>query len=175
MSKDDFNSYGTHRGDHVVAVRATFANNRLKNEMSPGIEGSFTTLQPDGTSLSIFEAAQTYVERDQELIVIAGKNYGCGSSRDWAAKGVRLPRGTRGSVAESFERIHRTNLVGMGVLPLEFEPGTTRKTLALDGSELYALEGLSGAPRARPGPDAGHHPARRQRDHGTAPLAHRHR
>ena len=146
VTKDNFNSYGTHRGDHVVAVRATFANNRLKNEMCPGVEGSFTTLQPDGTSLSIFEAAQKYVERDQELIVIAGKNYGCGSSRDWAAKGVRL-LGVRAVVAESFERIHRTNLVGMGVLPLEFEPGTTRKTLALDGSELYALEGLAGAPR----------------------------
>lgn len=145
VTKEDFNSYGTRRGDHIVAVRATFANNRLKNEMCPGVEGSVTLLEPEGTVLSIFDAAQKYLERGQELIVIAGKNYGCGSSRDWAAKGVRL-LGVRAVVAESFERIHRTNLVGMGVLPLEFEPGTTRKTLALDGSELYALEGLVGAP-----------------------------
>ena len=146
VTKEDFNSYGTHRGDHVVAVRATFANNRLKNEMCPGVEGSFTRLQPEGGVVSIFDAAQKYLGQEQELIVVAGKNYGCGSSRDWAAKGVRL-LGVRAVVCESFERIHRTNLVGMGVLPLEFEPGTTRKTLALDGTELYALEGLDGAPK----------------------------
>ena len=146
VSKENFNSYGTHRGDHIVAVRATFANNRLKNEMCPNVEGSVTLLQPEETLLSIFDAAQKYLGRDQELIVIAGKNYGCGSSRDWAAKGVRL-LGVRVVVAETFERIHRTNLVGMGVLPLEFEPGSTRKTLALNGSELYALEGLVGAPQ----------------------------
>ena len=146
VTKENFNSYGTHRGDHIVAVRATFANNRLKNEMCPNVEGSVTLLQPEETLLSIFDAAQKYLGRDQELIVIAGKNYGCGSSRDWAAKGVRL-LGVRVVVAETFERIHRTNLVGMGVLPLEFEPGSTRKTLALNGSELYALEGLVGAPQ----------------------------
>ena len=141
----EFNTYTTRRGDHIVAVRATFANNRLKNEMCPGVEGPVTRFEPEGVTLPIFEAAQKYLEREQELIVIAGQNYGCGSSRDWAAKGVRL-LGVRVVVAEGFERIHRTNLVGMGVLPLEFEAGTTRKTLALDGSELYALEGFNGAP-----------------------------
>ena len=146
VTKENFNSYGTHRGDHVVAVRATFANNRLKNEMCDGVEGSITRLEPEGTILPLFDAAQKYVERGQELIVIAGKNYGCGSSRDWAAKGVRL-LGVRVVVAETFERIHRTNLVGMGVLPLEFMPGITRKTLNLDGSELYAIDGFNGAPK----------------------------
>jgi aconitate hydratase len=145
VQPDDFNSYGTRRGDHVVAVRATFANNRLKNEMTPDVEGSFTRLQPEGTVMPLFDAAQAYLARDQELIVIAGKNYGCGSSRDWAAKGVRL-LGVRAVVCEGFERIHRTNLVGMGVLPLEFEAGTTRKTLGIDGTETFTIEGLSAAP-----------------------------
>ena len=142
---EDFNSYGTRRGDHRVIVRATFANNRLKNEMTPGHEGSWARLEPEGTVMPLYDAAERYLARDQELIVIAGKNYGCGSSRDWAAKGVRL-LGVRAVVCESFERIHRTNLVGMGVLPLEFLPGTTRATLALDGSEVYALENFAGAP-----------------------------
>ncbi|MBS1228120.1 MAG: Fe/S-dependent 2-methylisocitrate dehydratase AcnD [Proteobacteria bacterium] len=146
VSKENFNSYGTHRGDHVVAVRATFANNRLKNEMTPGVEGSVTRLEPEGTVMPLFDAARKYVEREQELIVVAGKNYGCGSSRDWAAKGVRL-LGVRVVLCESFERIHRTNLVGMGVLPIEFEAGVTRKTLGLDGSELYALDGFDGSPQ----------------------------
>jgi aconitase A len=141
----EFNSYGTRRGDHLVAVRATFANNRLKNEMTPGVEGSFARLEPEGQVMPLFEAAEQYLKRGQELIVIAGKNYGCGSSRDWAAKGVRL-LGVRAVVCESFERIHRSNLVGMGVLPLEFEPGTTRQTLRLDGDEVYSLENLEGAP-----------------------------
>lgn len=144
-TKEEFNTYTTRRGDHIVAVRATFANNRLHNEMCPSIEGSVTRVEPDGTIMPIFEAAQQYIEREQELIVIAGRNYGCGSSRDWAAKGVRLI-GVRAVVAESFERIHRTNLVGMGVLPLEFTDGATRKTLALDGSETYALRGFDSAP-----------------------------
>lgn len=146
VSEENFNSYGTHRGDHVVAVRATFANNRLRNEMASGVEGSITRLEPEGTVMPLFDAAQKYLDRGQELIVIAGKNYGCGSSRDWAAKGVRL-LGVRVIVSESFERIHRTNLVGMGVLPIEFEAGTTRKTLGLDGSELYALEDFDGSPQ----------------------------
>ncbi len=141
----DFNSYGTRRGDHVVAVRATFANNRLRNEMTPGVEGSFTRLEPEGRVMPLFDAAQIYLARGQELVVIAGKNYGSGSSRDWAAKGVRL-LGVRAVICEGFERIHRTNLVGMGVLPLEFQPGTTRQTLQLDGSETYTLEGLDHAP-----------------------------
>ena len=145
VEPQDFNSYGTRRGDHVVAVRATFANHRLRNEMTPGREGSITRLEPEGTVMPLFEAAERYLQRGQELIVIAGRNYGCGSSRDWAAKGVRL-LGVRAVIAETFERIHRTNLVGMGVLPLEFEPGTTRKTLELDGSETFTLEGLTSAP-----------------------------
>jgi iron-sulfur-dependent 2-methylisocitrate dehydratase len=141
----EFNSHGTRRGDHIVAVRATFANNRLKNEMVPGREGSLTRLQPDGLVMPLFEAAQAYLERGQELIVVAGKNYGCGSSRDWAAKGVRL-LGVRAVVCEGFERIHRANLVGMGVLPLEFTAGTTRKTLNIDGSEIFTIRDLNGAP-----------------------------
>jgi 2-methylcitrate dehydratase (2-methyl-trans-aconitate forming) len=141
----DFNSYGTRRGDHLVAVRATLANNRLKNEMTPGIEGSFTRLEPQGSVIPLYKAAEVYLERGQELVMIAGKNYGCGSSRDWAAKGIRL-LGVRAVICESFERIHRANLVGMGVLPLEFEPGTTRLSLALDGSELYTIEGLPASP-----------------------------
>jgi len=146
VEKDDFNSYGTRRGDHVVAVRATFANNRLKNEMASGKEGSFTRLEPEGVVMPLFDAAQKYLDRDQELIVVAGRNYGSGSSRDWAAKGVRL-LGVRAVVCENFERIHRSNLVGMGILPLEFQAGTTRKVLQLDGSETYALEGLSSPPQ----------------------------
>ncbi len=141
----DFNSYGTRRGDHLVAVRATFANDRLRNEMIPEVEGSFTQMDPEGPVLPLFDAAQHHLERGQELIVVAGRNYGCGSSRDWAAKGVRL-LGVRAVVAESFERIHRTNLVGMGVLPLEFEPGTTRRTLGIDGFETFALEHPPGTP-----------------------------
>ena len=151
VDPEEFNSYGTRRGDHVVAVRATFANNRLKNEMTPGVEGSFTRLEPDGTVMPLFDAAQAYLERGQELVVIAGNNYGCGSSRDWAAKGVRL-LGVRAVICESFERIHRTNLVGMGVLPLQFAPGVTRKTLAINGGETFTIEGLdatAGVPAPR--------------------------
>ncbi|MCP2089266.1 UNVERIFIED_ORG: aconitate hydratase [Paraburkholderia sediminicola] len=139
----EFNSYGTRRGDHLVAIRATFANNRLHNEMAAGKEGSFTRMEPEGTIMRLFDAAERYVSRGQELIVVAGKNYGSGSSRDWAAKGVRLI-GVRAVVCENFERIHRSNLVGMGVLPLEFAEGYDRTTLALDGSEVYAVEGVGG-------------------------------
>lgn len=139
-----FNSYGTRRGDHLVAIRATFANNRLHNEMAGGREGSLTRMEPEGSIMRLFDAAQRYVARGQELIVVAGKNYGAGSSRDWAAKGVRLI-GVRAVVCENFERIHRSNLIGMGVLPLEFAAGIDRITLQLDGSELYAVEGRGGA------------------------------
>ena len=139
----EFNSYGTRRGDHLVAIRATFANNRLHNEMAAGKEGSLTRLEPEGRIMRLFDAAELYVSRGQELIVIAGKNYGSGSSRDWAAKGVRLI-GVRTVVCENFERIHRSNLVGMGVLPLEFSEGCDRTTLQLDGSEIYAVEGVGG-------------------------------
>jgi iron-sulfur-dependent 2-methylisocitrate dehydratase len=141
----DFNSYGTRRGHHEVAVRATLSNSRLKNEMTPGIEGSFTRLEPEGVVMPLFQAAQNYLERGEELVVIAGRNYGCGSSRDWAAKGIRL-LGVRAVICESFERIHRSNLVGMGILPLEFGSGTTRRTLGLDGSESYTIEGLRNSP-----------------------------
>ncbi|MEX3937017.1 aconitate hydratase AcnA [Paraburkholderia phymatum] len=139
----EFNSYGTRRGDHQVAIRATFANNRLHNEMADGKEGSITRMEPDGGTMRFFDAAEKYIERGQELIVIAGKNYGSGSSRDWAAKGVRLI-GVRAVVCENFERIHRSNLVGMGVLPLEFPEGVDRKTLGIDGSEVFGIEGLNG-------------------------------
>ncbi|MFC5521574.1 aconitate hydratase AcnA [Polaromonas jejuensis] len=145
----DFNSYGTRRGNHVAAIRATFANNRLKNEMA-GREGSLTCLQPEGVVMRLFDAAETYMQRGQPLIIVAGKNYGSGSSRDWAAKGVRLI-GVKVVVCENFERIHRTNLVGMGVLPLEFPAGVTRKSLDIDGTETFDVEGVEGV---SPGPDS---------------------
>jgi aconitate hydratase len=148
IAPEDFNSYGTRRGNHVVAIRATFASNRLKNEMV-GREGSFTRVEPEGQTLRLFEAAQTYMQRGQPLIIVAGRNYGSGSSRDWAAKGVRL-MGVKVVVCENFERIHRTNLVGMGILPLEFEAGATRKTLGITGTEVFDIEGLGAAP----GPDS---------------------
>lgn len=148
---EDFNSYATHRGDHLTAQRATFANPRLKNEMVRGPdgkvrEGSLARVEPDGTVMRMWEAIETYMERRQPLIIVAGADYGQGSSRDWAAKGVRLA-GVEAIVAEGFERIHRTNLVGMGVLPLEFQPGTNRLTLHLDGTETYDVIGER-APRA---------------------------
>jgi aconitate hydratase len=140
----DFNSYATHRGDHLTAQRATFANPRLKNEMAivdgKLQEGSFTRIEPEGTVTRMWEAIETYMQRKQPLIIVAGADYGQGSSRDWAAKGVRLA-GVEVIAAEGFERIHRTNLIGMGVLPLEFEVGTTRKTLSIDGTESYDVEG----------------------------------
>lgn len=140
----EFNSYGTRRGDHVVAVRATFANHRLKNEMA-GVEGSLARLEPDGKVMRLYEAAEAYLERAQPLIIVAGRNYGSGSSRDWAAKGVRL-LGVQAVVCENFERIHRSNLVGMGVLPLEFEPGVTRGTLGINGSELFDIVDWNAVP-----------------------------
>ena len=141
VDPSEFNSYGTRRGDHTVAIRATFANNRLHNEMADGREGSLTRFEPEGQVMRLFDAAEQYMAQGQELIVVAGKNYGSGSSRDWAAKGVRLI-GVRAVVCENFERIHRSNLVGMGVLPLEFAEGVNRRTLQIDGSELFAIEGL---------------------------------
>jgi aconitate hydratase len=144
IAPDEFNSYGTRRGNHEVLTRATFANIRLRNEMLPGVEGAYTRLEPDGTTVSLFEAAETYLDRGQPLVVIAGRNYGCGSSRDWAAKGPRL-LGVSAIIAETFERIHRANLAGMGVMPLQFQTGTTRKSLQLDGSEIYDVKGLEAA------------------------------
>ncbi|QHG64199.1 Fe/S-dependent 2-methylisocitrate dehydratase AcnD [Pseudomonas putida] len=145
LPEEDFNSYATHRGDHLTAQRATFANPKLFNEMvrkddGSVKQGSLARIEPEGKVTRMWEAIETYMERKQPLIIVAGGDYGQGSSRDWAAKGVRLA-GVEAIVAEGFERIHRTNLVGMGVLPLEFKPGTDRKTLGLDGSETYDVLG----------------------------------
>src|SRR5690554_6537683 len=145
LPEEDFNSYATHRGDHLTAQRATFANPKLFNEMvlnedGSVRQGSLARVEPDGKVMRMWEAIETYMNRKQPLIIIAGADYGQGSSRDWAAKGVRLA-GVEAIVAEGFERIHRTNLIGMGVLPLEFKPGTTRKTLELDGTETYDVIG----------------------------------
>ncbi|MES2298792.1 MAG: Fe/S-dependent 2-methylisocitrate dehydratase AcnD [Pseudomonadota bacterium] len=145
LPEEDFNSYATHRGDHLTAQRATFANPTLKNEMvredGKVKAGSLARVEPEGVVTRMWEAIETYMERKQPLIVIAGADYGQGSSRDWAAKGVRLA-GVEAIVAEGFERIHRTNLVGMGVLPLEFKPGVDRNTLAIDGSETFDVQGV---------------------------------
>ncbi|WP_460115436.1 Fe/S-dependent 2-methylisocitrate dehydratase AcnD [Pseudomonas sp. H2_D02] len=144
LPEEDFNSYATHRGDHLTAQRATFANPKLFNEMvvenGNVKQGSLARVEPEGKVMRMWEAIETYMERKQPLIIIAGADYGQGSSRDWAAKGVRLA-GVEAIAAEGFERIHRTNLVGMGVLPLEFKPGTDRKTLGIDGSEIYDVIG----------------------------------
>jgi aconitate hydratase len=150
LPEEDFNSYATHRGDHLTAQRATFANPKLINEMAVlngKIEqGSLARVEPEGQVMRMWEAIETYMNRRQPLVIVAGADYGQGSSRDWAAKGVRLA-GVEAIVAEGFERIHRTNLIGMGVLPLEFRPGTTRKTLGLDGTETYDVTGAR-TPRA---------------------------
>jgi len=144
VPEEDFNSYATHRGDHLTAQRATFANPKLFNEMvmenGEVVQGSLARIEPEGKVTRMWEAIETYMGRKQPLIIVAGADYGQGSSRDWAAKGVRLA-GVEAIVAEGFERIHRTNLVGMGVLPLQFKAGTTRKTLKLDGSEVYDVLG----------------------------------
>ena len=145
LPEEDFNSYATHRGDHLTAMRATFANPTLKNEMVRDADGkvkagSLARIEPEGKVVRMWEAMETYYERKQPLIIVAGADYGQGSSRDWAAKGVRLA-GVEAIAAEGFERIHRTNLIGMGVLPLEFKPGTTRLTLNIDGTETYDVEG----------------------------------
>jgi aconitate hydratase len=137
----DFNSYGARRGNHEVMVRGTFANVRLKNLLAPGTEGGVTRHLPDGAVMPIYDAAMKYAEHKVPLIVIAGKEYGCGSSRDWAAKGTRL-LGVRAVIAQSYERIHRSNLVGMGVVPLEFLPGQTPATLGLTGEEVFSTVGL---------------------------------
>lgn len=141
VEQKDFNNYTTRRANHEIVMRATFANIRLRNKMMPGIEGGVTKLMPEGKQMRVFDAAQTYQSRGQDLIIIAGKNYGCGSSRDSAAKGVAL-LGVKAVVAEGFERIHRTNLVGMGVLPLQFIDGVTVDSLSLDGSETFDVRGL---------------------------------
>jgi aconitate hydratase len=138
----DFNSYGSRRGNDLVMTRGTFANVRIKNLMVPGVEGGVTIYHPAGEQMSIYDAAVKYQGEGVPLVILAGHEYGTGSSRDWAAKGTRL-LGVKAVVAASFERIHRSNLVGMGVLPLQFAEGTSAQTLGLDGSETYAVTGLS--------------------------------
>jgi len=144
----DFNSYGARRGNHEVMVRGTFANIRIRNEMVPGVEGGVTRHMPDGAVMPIFDAAMLYQKEGVPLVIFAGKEYGSGSSRDWAAKGTRL-LGVKAVIVESFERIHRSNLVGMGVLPLQFIDGVTRRTLKLDGSELIDIGGMAAGLKPR--------------------------
>jgi aconitate hydratase len=150
VATKDFNSYGSRRGNHEVMMRGTFANIRLRNELAPGTEGGWTATKPGGNPVTIFDASMEYQKAGTPLLVIAGKEYGTGSSRDWAAKGTLL-LGARAVIAESFERIHRSNLVGMGVLPLEFADGATRQSLGLTGFETFDVEGMDDSmqPRAR--------------------------
>jgi aconitate hydratase len=148
VERKDFNSYGARRGNHEVMMRGTFANIRLRNEMAPGTEGGWTTTEPGGAPAFIYDAAMEYQQSGTPLVIIAGKEYGTGSSRDWAAKGTIL-LGVRAVIAESFERIHRSNLVGMGVLPLEFTGGETRQSLGLTGFETFDIVGLDESLRAR--------------------------
>ena len=169
LPEEDFNSYATHRGDHLTAQRATFANPKLYNEMVRDDagklrQGSLARVEPEGTVMRMWEAIETYMQRGQPLIIIAGADYGQGSSRDWAAKGVRLA-GVEVIVAEGFERIHRTNLIGMGVLPCEFLPGTTRLTLNLDGTETYDVHG-----ERTPGATLGLHIHRRSGESIEVPV-----
>ena len=147
VTPSDFNSYGARRGNHEVMVRGTFANTRLRNQLAPGTEGGWTTYQPDGALMTIYEASMAYQAAGVPLIVLAGKEYGSGSSRDWAAKGTVL-LGVRAVIAESFERIHRSNLVNMGVLPLQFEPGASAASLGLTGGESYDIAVAGLIPRA---------------------------
>ena len=142
MRPVDFNSYGARRGNHEVMMRGTFANIRIKNQMVPGVEGGFTIHHPSGERMSIYDAAMRYQAEKVPLVIFAGKEYGTGSSRDWAAKGTRL-LGVRAVIAQSFERIHRSNLVGMGVLPLVLEEGTSWQTLGLKGDEKVSLRGIA--------------------------------
>jgi aconitate hydratase len=139
----DFNSYGSRRGNHEVMMRGTFANIRLRNLLAPGTEGGVTIHLPSGEQMPIYDAAMRYAEKNTPLVVLAGKEYGSGSSRDWAAKGTKL-LGVRAVIAQSFERIHRSNLVGMGVLPLQFAEGESVESLGLTGEETFTIEGLDG-------------------------------
>src|SRR5207249_7969583 len=141
VSPRDFNSYGARRGNHEVMMRGTFANVRLRNQIAPGTEGGWTVHLPDKTQTTIYDAATQYRKEGVPLLVLAGKEYGSGSSRDWAAKGPRL-LGIEAVIAESFERIHRSNLVGMGVLPLQFKEGENAATLGLTGFEVFDIEGI---------------------------------
>jgi aconitate hydratase len=140
IERADFNSYGSRRGNHEVMIRGTFANIRLRNQLAPGTEGGVTV--KDGKEMSIYDASREYIAEGTPLIVLGGKEYGSGSSRDWAAKGTAL-LGVRAVLVESFERIHRSNLIGMGVLPLQFKPGENAESLGLTGQEVFSVEGIS--------------------------------
>jgi aconitate hydratase len=142
VKRADFNSYGSRRGNHEVMMRGTFANIRLRNEMMAGVEGGVTKLMPEGKQMSIYDASMDYQKKKIPLVIIAGKEYGTGSSRDWAAKGTML-LGVKAVIAESFERIHRSNLIGMGVLPLQFASGESRVTHKLDGTETFDITGVA--------------------------------
>jgi len=142
INKNDFNSYGSRRGNHEIMMRGTFANIRIRNEIVPKIEGGLTHSFISDKDMSIYDAAIEYAEKNIPLVIIAGNEYGTGSSRDWAAKGTRL-LGVRAVIAESFERIHRSNLIGMGVLPLEFMNGRTRKKLKIVGNEKITIKGIN--------------------------------
>ncbi|MGC1406557.1 MAG: aconitate hydratase, partial [Candidatus Dormiibacterota bacterium] len=150
VSPREFNSYGSRRGNHEVMIRGTFANVRLRNLLAGDREGGFTTHQPDGEAMTIYDASLRYREEGTPLIVIGGKEYGSGSSRDWAAKGTAL-LGVRAVLAESFERIHRSNLVGMGVLPVQFQEGESAKSLGLNGTESYSIRALDSSLKPRAG------------------------
>jgi len=141
VKKEDFNSYGSRRGNHEVMVRGTFANVRLRNQLAPGTEGGLTKHMPSNEVMSIFDASVKYIAAKVPLMVLAGKEYGSGSSRDWAAKGPKL-LGVRAVIAESYERIHRSNLVGMGILPLQYETGETAASIGITGEEVYDVDGL---------------------------------
>jgi aconitate hydratase len=148
VSPRDYNQYGARRGNHEVMMRGTFANIRLQNLLTPGVQGGVTRHLPDGEQMSIFDASAKYKADGVPLVVIAGKEYGTGSSRDWAAKGTNL-LGVKAVIVESYERIHRSNLIGMGVLPLEFTAGQSRTTLALTGEETFSITGISEGLSAR--------------------------
>ena len=142
VERRDFNSYGSRRGNHEVMIRGTFANIRLRNQLLDGVEGGFTKNLLTGEQTSIYDAAQAYAAEEIPLVVLGGKEYGSGSSRDWAAKGTAL-LGVRAVITESFERIHRSNLIGMGVLPLQFPPGQSADSLGLDGTETFDIAGIT--------------------------------
>jgi aconitate hydratase len=141
VDRKDFNSYGSRRGNHEVMIRGTFANIRLRNQLVPGVEGGFTVNHLTGEQTTVYDAAQAYAEAGVPLVILAGKEYGSGSSRDWAAKGTAL-LGVRAVLAESYERIHRSNLIGMGVLPLQYPAGETAESLGLTGTERFTITGI---------------------------------
>ncbi|MCF5647754.1 aconitate hydratase, partial [Pseudomonas syringae] len=168
VKSQDFNSYGSRRGNHEVMMRGTFANIRIRNEMLGGEEGGNTVHVPSGEKLAIYDAAMRYQAEGTPLVIIAGLEYGTGSSRDWAAKGTNL-LGVKAVIAESFERIHRSNLVGMGVLPLQFKNGQTRKTLGLTGKETLKITGLTNAD-VQPGMSLALHIEREDGSHETVDV-----